>query len=74
MAEARQGLSEAISQWEGATETALQAPKGLLEAAQDDSHPMHQLEQHVVHLEAQVKQHTAALKRADRYSQKPHGL
>ncbi|DBB16654.1 TPA: hypothetical protein ACH3X3_014907 [Trebouxia sp. C0006] len=64
--EAKQGLSEAISRWEGATGAALQAPKGLLEAAQDDTHPMRYLEQQVVHLQREVKQHSTALKNAGR--------
>ncbi|DBA70834.1 TPA: hypothetical protein ACH3X2_011607 [Trebouxia sp. C0005] len=64
--EARQGLSEAINRWEGATGAALQAPKGLLEAAQDDSHPMRYLEQQVVQFQREVKQHSTALKSASR--------
>ena len=70
--EAKQGLSEAISRWEGATGAALQAPKGLLEAAQDDSHPMRYLEQQVVHLQREVKQHSTALKNAGRCAVTTH--
>ena len=67
MAEAQQGLSGAITRWEGAAGDALQAPRGLLEAAQVGSHPIHDLEQQVVQLELQVKQHTGELKTAGRY-------
>ena len=67
VAEAKQGLSVAITLWEGAAGEALQAPRGLLEAAQAGSHPMHSLEQQVMQLEGQVKQHTAELKSAGRY-------
>ena len=65
--EAQQGLSAAISKWEGATGDALQAPRGLLEASQDGSHPMHQLEYQVVQLQADLKLHTLAAKSAARY-------
>ena len=64
--QAQQGLSAAISRWEGVTGGALQAPRGLLEASQDGSHPMHQLEQRLVQLQADLKQHAAAAKSAAR--------
>ena len=63
---AQQGLSAAITRWEGATGDALQAPRGLLDASQDGSHPMHQLEHQVVQLQADLKQHTVAAKGAAR--------
>lgn len=67
MRQAQQGLSAAISKWEGATGDALQAPRALLEASQDGRHPMHQLEHQVVQLQADQKRHTAAAKSAARY-------
>lgn len=65
--EAQQGLSAAISRWEGATGEALQAPKALLQASQDGSHPMHRLEHQVVQFQSELKQQTAAAKSAARY-------
>ena len=65
--EAQQGLSAAISRWEGFTGDALQDPRALLEASQDGGHPMHQLEHQVVQLQADLKQHTLAAKSAARY-------
>ena len=64
---ARQDLSEAISKWEGAVGPALQAPRGLLETAQDSSQPVHRLQQQIVQLQGDVKHHSAALKQAYRY-------
>ena len=64
--QAQQGLSAAIRRWEGATGDALQVPRGLLDASQDGSHPMHQLEYQVVQLQADLKQQTAAAKKAAR--------
>ena len=74
MNQAQQDLSGAISRWEGAAGTGLQAPRELLEAAQDSSLPVHQLQRLVVQLQADVKHHTAALKQADRSVQNmlPH--
>jgi len=43
----------------------------LLEAAQDGSHPMRYLEQQVVHLQREVKQHSTALKSAGRCCHNP---
>lgn len=64
--QAQQDLSAAISRWEGANWDALQAPRGLLDASRDGSHPMHQLEHQVVQLQTDLKQHTVAAKSAAR--------
>ena len=66
--QAQESLSAAISKWEGAAGVVLDgAPRGLLEASQDGSHPMHLLEDQVVQLQADLKQRTAAAKTAARY-------
>lgn len=68
MRQAQQSLSAAISQWEGAAGGVLEAaPRALLEASHDGSHPMHQLESQVVQLQADLKQLTATAKTAARY-------
>ncbi|KAL3143003.1 hypothetical protein ABBQ38_003282 [Trebouxia sp. C0009 RCD-2024] len=65
--QAQQSLSAAISQWEGAAGGVLEAaPRALLEASHDGSHPMHQLESQVVQLQADLKQLTATAKTAAR--------
>ena len=62
----QQQLSDSVLRWESASRTALQSEGGLLRAAQDGKHPMHGLEQPILHSTTSLKQATADAHRADR--------
>lgn len=59
-------LSDALSDWEHASKSALQSQEALLQAAQDGTHRMHEPEQRILHLTTELKHFSADAHKAER--------